>query len=215
MRARILIPLALVCLGLPALAAAQEDDDPHHDRHGRHPHSPGLREVDEQSTRSRRKGFWLSAGLGVGGESFDAKDGLGWSDTQTGGFGAVRLGGTVSPSFLVGAELNGWALQDYNHQGYDRQLASLMGIVQWYPSPTGGFWLRGGVGFAHSEVTQFLSSNSSISTSDNGTALALGVGYDIPVSRKVSLTPTLDLMGQRYRDFDERVVSLGLAVAFH
>ena len=214
MRARILIPLVLLSLGLPVLAAAQDDDDPHHDRHPRR-HEPGLREVDERSTRSRRHGFWLSAGLGVGGESFDARDGLGWSDGQTGGFASLRLGGTVSPTFLVGAEVSGWALQNYNRQGYDRQLGNLMGIVQWYPSPVGGFWLKGGVGFAHSEVTQNLSANSSIRTTDNGTALSLGMGYDIPVGRTVSLTPTLDLLGQRYRDFDERVVSLGLAVSFH
>jgi hypothetical protein len=215
MRTRLLVTLALLSLVLPAVATAQDDEHPRGHRARPRDPSPGLREVDSHSGRERRQGFWLSAGLGVGGEAFDANDGLGWSDDHTGGVAALKLGGTVSPNLLLGAEVNGWGLRNYNNQDYDRTLANLMGIIQWYPSRTGGFWLRGGLGFAHSELNQYLAGGATLRTQDNGTALAVGLGYDLPVSRKVSITPNLDFTGQRFRDFDERIVSLGLAVTFH
>ena len=216
MRTRLLAALALLSLALPRVATAQDDDNHHRGRRARpHDHSPGLREVDDRAGRERRQGFWLSAGLGVGGEEFDANDGLGWSDNHTGGVAALKLGGTVSPNFLLGAEVNGWGLRNYNQQGYDRTLANVLGIVQWYPSRTGGFWLRGGLGFAHSELNQYIGPASSLRTTENGTALAVGLGYDIPVARKVSITPNIDFTAQRFRNYDERIVSLGLAVTFN
>ena len=46
-------------------------------------------------------------------------------------------------------------------------------------------------------------------------ALAVGLGYDFRVSRNVSITPSLDLQGQRYDTHDERLVSFGIGVTFH
>lgn len=126
----------------------------------------------------------------------------------------LKLGGTVSQSFLVGIEGNVWSAQ-YYQAGYDRTLASLMVVGQWYPAPASGFWLRGGLGWAQDYLQLYGGSQANINSRRNGTAYAVGLGYDIPVARKVSLTPLLDIQAQRYRDHDERIVSLGLGVTFH
>lgn len=212
MRTRLVYLLALLLGTLPAVAVAQNGDD--RDREGRRARGRGLREVSDDAGRTRRQGFWLSAGLGVGGESFDARDGLGWSDRVTGGVGYIKLGGTVNPSLLLGVEAQGWSDQGYQAD-YDRELGSLMGIAQFYPSRTGDFWLRGGLGWAWDEVRFYGTPPTNITTSRNGTAFAIGLGYDARIGRKISLTPTLDLMAQRYHTHDERVVSFGLGITFH
>jgi len=208
--------LVLLLAGLsltPALAAAQDDSGPRDRDRGRgHCNCGGLREVSGHRD-SRREGFFAAIGLGGGAESFDANDGLGWSDDKGGAVGYIKVGGTVSQSLLLGAELNGWAAQ-YQRQGYDRSLGSLMFIGQWYPSARGDFWLRGGLGWARDHLSIYGTSGN-INSHENGTAFALGLGYDFRVAHNVSITPTLDLQGQRYDTHDERLISLGLGVTFH
>lgn len=211
---RLLLLLTSLSLVAPAMLAAQEDD-PH--PRGRHPRSRcgdscgGLREVSDHAGRARRNGFWFSAGIGAGAESFDARDGLGWSDGKGGGSGYVKLGGTVSRSLLLGAEGQVWAAS-YSGQNFDRSLGSLMGIAQLYPSPTGGFWLRGGLGFAHDNLRTYTSSGIIVDRDLNGTAYAFGLGYDFPVNRHVSITPSLDLLAQDYRTHRERVINFGIGI---
>lgn len=218
MRIRFLTIMGVLALLLPPALAAQDDstpDDRGRDR-DRHPRtSRGLREVSESESRSRRRGFWLSAGLGYGGESFDAKDGLGWSDSRGGGVASIKLGGTVSPSVLLGAELSGWNRRGYQQDNFDRSLGNIMGIIQWYPASRSDFWLKGGLGYAYARDREYLSGGSSIYWERDGTALSIGLGYDAQVGRKVSITPMLDFTAQRFRDVDERIFSVGVAVTFH
>ena len=228
MRALVLLLASLVLA--PAVVVAQDEDSlpaREHDRgrdrdrerdrdrdRGRDRCNCGLREVSGSSSRgARREGFWAAVGIGGGAESFDANDGLGWSDDKGGAAGYIKVGGTVSRSLLLGAELNGWAAQ-YQRQGYDRSLGSLMFIAQWYPAPRSDFWLRGGVGWARDNLSLY-GTTGNINSHENGTALALGFGYDFRVARNVSITPTLDLQGQRYDSHDERLVSFGVGVTFH
>lgn len=203
---RKLMLIALTALSLaPAVASAQDDDRDRDD----HRRRGGLREVDH-NRYERRKGFWLTAGLGAGSEAFDANDGLGWSDDKGGGLAYLKLGGTVSPSLLLGAEFNAWGTR-YRFEDYERGLTSAMFIAQWYPAPRGDFWLRGGLGFAR----DYLDIDGGERTRENGTALAVGLGYDIRVSRNVSITPMLDLQGQHYDSHDERLVNIGVGITFH
>lgn len=211
--------LVLLLAGLsltPALAAAQDDSPRDRDRgRGRDRdrcNCGGLREVSDRRNH-RREGFFGAVGLGGGSESFDANDGLGWSDDKGGAVGYIKVGGAVSQSLLLGAELNGWAAR-YQRQGYDRSLGSLMFIGQWYPAAQGDFWLRGGLGWARDNLSIY-GTTGDINSHENGTAFALGLGYDFRVARNVSITPSLDLQGQRYDTHDERVISLGLGVTFH
>ncbi len=208
MNGRLFAPLLLgSALAVPVSARAQQD----HPSHG----SPGLREVSEAAARSRHHGFWLSAGLGAGGERFDANDGLGWSDSRTGGTGYVRLGATVSPSFLVGAEVQGWT-RDYYWEGYHRTLSSLLAIGQWYPGGgASNFWVRGGLGWAHDDLQLYGDATSSSALGQDGTAFVLGLGFDLPMGSRISVTPQLDFNAQHYDSHQEQVLSLGLGITFH
>ncbi len=217
--------LVLLLAGLtlaPVVAVAQDDSTPSRegdrgrdrdrDRDRRRCNCGGLREVSGHGS-SRREGFFAAVGIGGGSESFDANDGLGWSDDKGGAAGYIKVGGTVSQSLLLGAELNGWAAR-YQRQGYDRSLGSLMFIAQWYPAAQGDFWLRGGLGWARDNLSIY-GTTGDINSHENGTALAVGLGYDFRVGRNVSITPTLDFQGQRYDSHDERLISLGIGVTVH
>lgn len=209
MRRLMLMVLTAMSLA-PAVAHAQDND---RDRDRDHPHGRrgGLREVDDRRY-DRRQGFWLTAGLGAGSESFDADDGLGWSDDKGGGLAYLKLGGTVSQSLLLGAEFNAWGTR-YRYEGYDRGLTSAMFIAQLYPAPRSDFWLRGGLGFARDYLN--IDGDGQSQTHENGTALAIGLGYDIRIGRNVSLTPMLDLQGMHFDSHDERLVNIGLGITFH
>ncbi len=206
--------MVLLLAGLslvPAILQAQDDDRPRDRRH--RCGDCGLREVSDRRDDHRRDGFFAAIGLGGGSESFDANDGLGWSDDKGGATGYIKIGGAVSNSLMLGGELNGWASR-YQRQGYDRSLASLMFIAQWYPARRSDFWLRGGAGWARDHLSIYGTSGD-INSHENGTALAVGLGYDFRVGRKVSITPSLDFQGQRYDSHDERLISLGIGVTFH
>ena len=177
----------------------------------------GLREV-RSSGPNPREGFWLAIGLGAGAESFRADDGLGWSDDKGGAVGYLKLGGTVSPSLLLGAEAQVWSARYYGRtylEDYDRTLGSLLAIAQVYPSSRGAVWLKGGVGFARDELDLFGPPTRPTVTGRNGVAFDLGLGYDVRVGRQVSVTPSLDLVWQRYESHDERLVNLAIVVTFH
>lgn len=207
MRTPLLSGIAVLSLLLPVAVEAQ--GDPHHPRGRR-----GIREVSDEAGRQRRDGFWLSGGLGYGGESFDARDGLGWSDDKGGGVVYLKLGGTVTPSLLLGLEGQLWGA-DYSYDQYERGLGSLMGIAQFYPAPRSDFWLRGGIGWARDYFRDYQTPGTTYTTTRNGSAFALGMGFDFPVSRKVSITPSVDFLAQHYDTHNERVISLGVGVTFH
>src|SRR3990172_8975580 len=85
-----------------------------------------------------RSGFWFGFGLGYG--NIGCND----CDNRSGsGSGYLKLGGTVSKKVLIGFEANGWAKSE------DDATVSLVNgsaVVYFYPSATGGFHLKGGLG---------------------------------------------------------------------
>ncbi len=173
----------------------------------------GRRSTLREIHRNYREGFWFSAGIGAGNEAYDLKGVTGgFGDDVTGPSLMVKLGGTVSQSFLLGGELYGWTWND--SFDLDETLASAMLIGQWYPAARGGFFVKGGLGIAHFEQTtggRF----STLLDEETGFGAVLGAGYDIRVGRNISITPTLDLYGHSYNDWRERIVNLGVSVTFH
>src|SRR5262245_11901413 len=90
-----------------------------------------------------RQGFGISFGIG-GGSAGLSCDGC-TTDRENALSGYLRLGGYVRPNLFVGGESNGWSK---NIDGVDEVASFLSAVVQWYPTPTSGFYLKGGAGIA-------------------------------------------------------------------
>jgi hypothetical protein len=131
---------------------------------------------------SRRQGFWFAIGAASGSVGMECS-GCG-SDRETGVSGTVRLGGTLSPHWLLGGEIDGWSK---SKSGVDMALANVALVASWYPSRTGGFFLKLGLGgLAYSE------DDGTDKTEVTGASAIVGLGYDIPVGRTFAITPYLN-----------------------
>ena len=168
---------------------------------------------------AEREGFWFGFGGGYGSavsacESCDQE--------REGAFaGSVRLGGTLSPHLLLGVETNVWT-RTRNETRLSLGIAA--GTLTFYPSATGGFFLKGGVGMAFRSVDI---DRSGFEASASWTKLGFlaGIGVDIRLGDNVSLTPSVhfhtgteddDLVaGGSEVDWHENVVSFQLGLTFH
>jgi hypothetical protein len=165
---------------------------------------PGLVEVREGG----RRGFWLGLGLGAGGESYDFRDGAGYSDVLYRPTVSVRLGGTVSQQLRLGGEILSWI----NERGPTTEsLTSALFIAQFYPSSSLGLYLKGGLGIGRNQV-EF---EDGYDVGDTGFAGLVGAGYELRLGRRFYLNPVVDLVGHTYTDrsggsYRERLVNFGL-----
>jgi len=152
-----------------------------------------------------RQGFWFHAGLGYGSLGCDDCD-----DREGGLSGGLALGGTLgSGKVLLGAATTGWTKEENDVR---LSVGTLLAIIRWYPSATGGFFLTGGLGFG----TIKLSVEGLGSDSESGPAALIGLGYDIRVGRNVSLTPFWNGFGVKGDDeVDANVGQIGLGVTVH
>ncbi|MGH9895263.1 MAG: Bor family protein, partial [bacterium] len=124
----------------------------------------------------RRNGFWFNGGLGWGSLGCENCGG------REGGLsGTIGLGGTVSQKVLLGLTSNGWTKSE---SGVTLSVGTLTGMIRFYPSNTGRFFLTGGLGIGsiYAEIDGFGSD-----TEVGGGAL-LGLGYDIRIGDNTSLT---------------------------
>ena len=149
-----------------------------------------------------RDGFWFSGGLGYGSLGCDG------CDSREGGFsGTLAIGGTITPRFLVGAGTSGWTKSE---QGATLTVAVLDARVRFYPQTNGGFFLTGGVG-----VGSITGSYGGFSSTETGTGVIVGMGYDVRVSRNTSITPYWNAYGMKNSNTDANVGQVGLAVTLH
>jgi len=160
---------------------------------------PGFSHPDVPSTPSQaREGFWFNAGLGSGS--------LGCDNCilrQNGLSGGLSLGTTLGDKWLLGVGTTGWA-KDID--GETLTVGTLDTRVRFYPARSSGFFLTGGVG---------LGTFSFRNESEFGAGVILGVGWDIRVSRNVSLTPFYNGFAMRNSTTDANVGQLGLGVTIH
>jgi hypothetical protein len=153
--------IALLCLTHPAVLPAQEaSGDPEH------------------------RGFWVAFGLGGGTNLADFADGA-----RAGAGGYLRLGGTISPKFLIGGEIAGWG-RDIGGSTFTESGATA--IAMFYPSGRGLF-LKGGAGFAGWSISNASGTTTTTSTA-GGFAGTAGVGYDLRIGSNLYLTPNVDFM---------------------
>ena len=202
---RLAAVVVLVALGVAPQAMAQGTGAP-----------KGLEVVKNPS---RRSGFWGTLGFGVGSESFSVPAGApdpGWQSSPT---FDMRMGGTPDIHFRLGGELVSW----YSDNGqYSQSLGGMAAIAQIYPSTTQGFFLKGGGGYAWNSFGEdyycyWYACYQTGYSEDSGFMWTAGAGWEIPVSRKVNIVPTVDYyesyFGGRYTDnYTERLWNFGLSV---
>jgi hypothetical protein len=137
-----------------------------------------------------RQGFWIAFGLGIGSADLTC-DGCTF-DRETGGAAHLRLGGTLNQQLLLGGDVTGWAKVI---DGVTNTAGNVSLIAQYYPSPNGGVFLKGGAGFS---TIQFIDGGEQARGDSYG--VSGGVGYDIRVGRNISLTLLADLLFGGSRD---------------
>jgi hypothetical protein len=190
---RMTLAVLVVTLALPSIEAAAQTPE-------------GLVEVHE----STRKGFWLGLGLGAGGESYDVRPAVGYSDVLYRPTVSLRLGGTVSPRLRLGGEVLSWI----NDAGPAvESLSSALFIAQFYPFSRSGLYLKGGLGIGRNAVDF----DNGFDQGDTGFAALVGAGYELRLGRRFYLNPVIDVVGHRYDDgmigdYRERLVNFGLGI---
>jgi hypothetical protein len=163
-----------------------------------------------------REGFWIGVGLGAGslGFSGDATN----TDRASALSGYFKLGATISPKFLLGAETNGWTKGE---GGVTMSAGALSAVGYFYPSATGGLYFKGGLGVLA------ISDNAPINQgSAAGLAAQLGLGYDFRVAKNISLSPYANYIastGAELKvdgtasgaDINPNIFQIGLGVTMH
>jgi hypothetical protein len=171
-----------------------------------------------QGLPNTRQGFWIGFGLGpgsIGTDCFSCS-----SERTTGASGYLRLGGTVSPSILIGGESNGWARSE---SGVDESMGFASAVLYWYPSRSGALYLKVGFGGMSYKVND--GPDEITATAGAGT---VGIGYEFRVRRNMSIALFLNSLASapaRFRingvaaptseDITLNLVQLGVGVTWH
>ncbi len=159
-----------------------------------------------------RGGFWAGLSVGAGRESFDLRDGSGYSEELERPTVSLRLGGTVSQRVRLGGEVLTWINE---RDDATESLTSFLFIGQLYPIPSTGLYLKGGLGLGRNAVDFDYAGG----VGDTGFAGLLGAGWEIRVGRRWYLNPTIDVVQHRYYErgddgYRERLINFGIGVLF-
>jgi hypothetical protein len=139
----------------------------------------------QRSSTTPRRGLWIGAGMGLGSAQLSCSVCRSGRDGGTTGY--LRLGTTIGRNVLVGAETNLW----YKSQSQvDYLLAAISGVVYLYPKPGSGLYLKTGAGFA-----QYSAKDDNDKVSSNSIALQVGAGWEVLVTRSMSIVPFLNFLG--------------------
>ena len=126
-----------------------------------------------------RQGFWYGFGFGAG--SGQVHCDICNDQTGTDLTASARAGGTLSPSWLLGAELDGWT----NSQDVvTRRSWTASAVALWYPWPAKGAYVKGGLG-----VTGYHASDSVDVLTTTQPGALLGIGYEWRVGKNYSINP--------------------------
>lgn len=150
-----------------------------------------------------REGFWFSGGLGVGSLGCENCD-----ERETSGMADISLGGTLGDRLLLGGALTGWSKKE---DDLTLTVSTVEARVRFYPIAEKGFYLTGGIGVGTIRVDVDRIGDES----ESGVGLTLGLGWDIRVSRNVSITPFWHGTAVSASDSDANFGSLGVAVTIH
>jgi Outer membrane protein beta-barrel domain len=126
-----------------------------------------------------RPGFWMDAGVGYGRLRLTCATCTSIV-AVTGPAYTISVGGAPSQNVVLGVE-GEW----YSSGGsaLRQQVQTVVAMVQWYPWPRAGFFVRGGVGIVRGNVALTADTTGAHSTKGTGVALTLNVGYDLRFTR--------------------------------
>lgn len=156
--------------------------------------------------RKLREGFWLNIGSGYG--ALSCPHCSGDPESPAGYSGGLSFGGTINPHLLLGIGTTSW----YRSENGISLIAGTMDArIRIYPSSTRGFFLTGGIGVGTvgSDLAQ-LGSDSQF-----GGGGVVGLGWDMRVSKNMSVTPFWNGFGVATYAADASVSQIGLGLTFH
>ena len=141
----------------------------------------------------RHRGFSIGGGLGYAGTKLSCAL-CGEEGSRIGGVsGYLRVGYSVTPAFLLGAEVDAWGgsaapeAGDADSTTAGRFMGSAMAMGYWYPSARMGLYLKAGVGAVYYRVDgDFLTVRTFGGT--------VGAGFEVPVKDNVSVVPFLNYL---------------------
>lgn len=198
---------------------------------------PVLAHADPAATR---KGFWWSFGLGYGSARAQCVE-CSSGDREGSVSGSFRLGGTIGDNLLIGWETGGWLKNSRGwlptDQDVNRTLGNSSIVALYYPRAESGLFVKVGAGLSYvgfppqdQDVRLCLSFGCvpvlEEGVHKSGFGMTAGIGYDIRVGSKISLTPELAFSWGRPGDLEEGtarlatdweqdIVALNLSVTFH
>lgn len=135
-------------------------------------------------------------------------------------FGIVG-GHKIGNRARIGMQVNGWLLQasNFNDPTVGESVSNVMFLMDAFPVRRSPLFLRGGVGLA------MYSNNRPTGSDGKGPAWTAGVGYEIPLTRNVGLTPIMDYASGHLGDVRNvaaletgrqySVIEFKAALAFH
>ncbi|ODS52638.1 MAG: hypothetical protein ABS36_16450 [Acidobacteria bacterium SCN 69-37] len=135
--------------------------------------------------------FLISGGGGYGSADARCDDCVG--DRQGGAAGYFRLGYAVTPRLVLGGEANVWTKRESLGGASTRlRFSSVSATAAFYPD-SAGFFIRGGAGLAMARLDVNARDSSLREDLGSGFGVLAGLGYDIPISRRLSMTPGVNV----------------------
>lgn len=174
----------------------------------------------ELAPPAMRSGFYITGGLGDGMDRYKYQDLSSYTDWLSSPAAVLRIGGTPNESVRLGGELFGWWNSAYDptlQENTTETFTAALLDAQFYPAPRSGFYVKGGIGVGRSgtsfEVEQSIGKNAFV--------WSVGAGYDIPLSRSISIAPTIDFYqgafnrrGAPTDSYTEQVLNIGASLTF-
>jgi hypothetical protein len=135
--------------------------------------------------------LWGGAGYG----SFDCWDSFSCNAHVSGEArgainGFVGIGGSITPFLTAGLELNA---RSKNEGTSTIRMKSASAVLMFYPASSMGLHFKGSAGISRFNHTGNEGDIVLSKATSTGTIGSLGIGYDLPLSPRVSLTPGFEL----------------------
>ncbi len=163
--------------------------------------------VADTASAQTRDGFLFGIGAGVGSATGSCDQCGDDDDRKNGVAGSVRAGWFVNPRLLLGGELNVWARrEDVADVESWLYMYNASATLTFYPSTASGFFVKGGGGVAYLDTDLEAFDRVFELELGRGPGWVVGAGYDIPLSRRVALTPAVNVWGGRIGEVRARAL---------